>query len=122
MKLLLAVACAGALGTLCRYGVTLLPWTIRFPCATLFVNLLGALLAGFLYAWLNARFPDYARCLPVLFIGFFGAFTTFSTLMLDVAKMLDAGQVGLAMLDLLAQTTLGLVCAWGGMLIGKQLA
>ena len=120
IKTLCAIALAGAAGTLCRYGVTLLPWTGKYPCGTLCVNLAGALLAGFCYGFLNARCPEHAKYFPILFVGFFGAFTTFSTFMLDTAKLLDSSG-GLAFLNLAVQNVFGLALAAGGMVLGRHL-
>lgn len=121
MKLSFAIILAGAVGTLCRYGIMQIPWGAKFPYGTLAVNLLGAFLAGLCYILLKSRCPDYAQYSPVLFIGFFGAFTTFSTFMLDTAKYLEAGHCGLAFLNLVLQNGLGLACAFLGILLAKKL-
>lgn len=121
MKQFLALALAGMAGTLCRYGVTLLPWPKGFAYGTLAVNLAGAFLAGFCFCWLHGKYPQYAEWFPVLFVGFFGAFTTFSTFMLDSAKYLDAGHWGLFMLNLCLQNGLGLAMALSGMLLARRM-
>ena len=43
-----AVAAGGAVGAVLRYMISLLPFRGEFPTATLIVNLLGALVIGFI--------------------------------------------------------------------------
>lgn len=121
MRQLIALAVAGMAGTLCRYGITQIPWPKDFAYGTLAVNLMGAFLAGFCFIWLNGKYPQYASWFPVLFIGFFGAFTTFSTFMLDSAKYLTAGNYGLFALNLCLQNSLGLACALAGIILARKL-
>lgn len=121
MKQLVALLIAGLFGTLCRYGITQIPWPKGFAYGTLAVNLLGAFLAGFCYIWLNAKLPQYAAWFPVVFIGFFGAFTTFSTFMLDSAKYLTAGNYGLFAANIVLQNVLGIGCVLGGIAMAKTM-
>jgi len=121
MKYFLSILVAGCVGTLCRYGITRLPMEGKFPYSTFAVNLFGSFLAGFCYIFLKTRYQEYAHYFPALFIGFFGAFTTFSTFMLDTAKYLESGHCGMAFLNIVLQNALGLLCVWCGMLVGKQM-
>lgn len=121
MKQILAILLAGMFGTLCRYGVTQLPWPRGYSYGTLAVNLLGAFLAGFCLPWLNTRFPQHAAWFPVLFVGFFGAFTTFSAIMLDSVRFLNAGNYGLFSLNLMLQNGFGLLCAIGGIMLSRRM-
>lgn len=120
MKHFFLLALAGMLGTLCRYGITQIPWPKGFAWGTMAVNLLGAFLAGICYVWLNGKYPQYAAWFPVLFIGFFGAFTTFSTFMLDSAKYLSAGNYGLFGMNICLQNILGILCVLGGMFLSRK--
>ena len=61
------------------------------PLGTLFCNLLGGYLAGFIAAFLLER-PELAALRPLLVTGFLGALTTFSTFSLEVVQFLDAGR------------------------------
>ncbi|HXJ94273.1 MAG TPA: CrcB family protein [Terriglobia bacterium] len=83
MRVLLLLVVFGSIGTLARYG---LQGVIQyragsaFPAGTLMVNLLGCFLLGGIgqYSLMHIAVPADWRI--GLTVGFFGAFTTFSTL------------------------------------------
>lgn len=88
-----------------------------WPWATLAANLAGALLLG----WTVTRLPPASYRRPFLGIGVCGALTTFSTLQLELLRMLDAGSWTLALLYAvvslvggLAAVRLGIAIARGG--------
>lgn len=60
-----------------------------FPFGTLAVNLSGCLFIGVLHGFGESRLGPHGRLL--LMTGFCGAFTTFSTWMLESSVMLDRG-------------------------------
>lgn len=125
LKLLAAVALAGAAGTLLRFccirlGTVLT--TNAFPWSTLIVNVAGAFAAGAVCSLIRGRFPQLTPLLPVVLLGFLGAFTTFSTYALECAELLQRGAAGRAMLNLLLQNALGILAAWGGLVAGGRFA
>lgn len=80
------VMAGGALGSLARLVMSdaLLRQLGRgFPWGTLCVNLLGALLAGFLMTWLHERGSDHPLLRAFLIVGLMGGLTTFSSMMLE---------------------------------------
>ncbi len=85
---LLAVGLGGGLGAICRYGISLLPLKSSFPLATLFTNLLGALLIGFV-AGLASRDVLSSRANLFWRTGVCGGFTTFSTFSLETLRLLE---------------------------------
>jgi CrcB protein len=94
-----AVAVGGALGSMARHWVSseiahrvgrVVPW------ATFIVNVVGAFLVGYFVTRLQERLPLSAYRRPFLGTGFCGALTTFSTMQLELLRMLDGSHVALA--------------------------
>jgi CrcB protein len=121
MKVILAIGLAGAFGAVLRYGcvrgVALLG--CAFPWGTLLVNCVGAFLAGLCFILAKERWDTF--WVTVCFVGFLGAFTTFSTFALESVRLGMEGQVVKAMGNVLLQNVSGLLAAWGGMVIAKGL-
>ncbi len=95
---LLAIACGGALGALARVGVAEgLPTTVgEWPWATFAVNILGAAMLGYFVTRLQERLPVSTLRRPLLATGLCGAFTTFSTVQIELLKMADRHDYRLA--------------------------
>ncbi|MGH2884600.1 MAG: fluoride efflux transporter CrcB, partial [Solirubrobacteraceae bacterium] len=93
-----AIFAGGCVGAVARAElVQALPFHPgSWPWATSLVNLVGALLLGYLTTRLQERLPVSAYRRPLLGTGLCGALTTFSTMQLEILRMLDAGHVGLA--------------------------
>lgn len=91
----LALIFGGALGTAARFSLS--SWTQtqvsgRIYSGTLAVNLLGCFLIGFFYVIGYQRQALSQTALAFLVIGFCGAFTTFSTYVLEFHKLSEQGQ------------------------------
>jgi CrcB protein len=69
----------------------------HWPWATFAVNVVGAMLLGYFTTRLQERLPPSAYRRPLLGTGFCGALTTFSTMQLELLRMLDADHVWLAL-------------------------
>lgn len=96
-SLLLAVVMGGFLGTLARYGIARLLAGVggAWPLGTFAVNLVGAFALGLLLHTLSGLGPDAGRLRWFRLVagtGFLGAFTTYSTLAMDVVGGLTAPQ------------------------------
>ncbi|MGX4763077.1 fluoride efflux transporter FluC [Holzapfeliella sp. JNUCC 72] len=78
----------GAIGGICRYFIGQGLMLNGFPIATLITNLIGAFL---LPIW-NDRQKERPLLKEVIGVGFFGAFTTFSSAMLDTLTLIIRGQ------------------------------
>ncbi|MFH0753613.1 MAG: fluoride efflux transporter CrcB [Candidatus Omnitrophota bacterium] len=85
----------GLVGTIARYGLAGFISTrmgAGFPWGTLAVNLVGCFVIGFLDIIFEKKFllsPNYRL---LLMTGFCGAFTTFSTLILETSNLLKENE------------------------------
>lgn len=79
----------------------------QWPWATFAVNIVGAFLLGYFTTRLQERLPLSAYRRPLLGTGFCGGLTTFSTMQVELLKMLDAGDVALALAYAAASVTAG---------------
>jgi CrcB protein len=96
-------------------------WPSAFPWGTLAVNLSGTLILGFLFALTIERGVLPASSRAPLMIGFLGAYTTFSTLMLESWRLVEDGAVGIAVANIVGSCVLGLVAVFIGLAIGRAL-
>ncbi|MBS4150256.1 fluoride efflux transporter CrcB [Pseudomonadota bacterium DY0742] len=122
MRMLLAVALGGIVGTLMRFGISLWvsnQWPRHFYFATLTVNLAGCLIIGFLYAHFLARPEVSPELRGALIIGFLGSLTTFSSFSLDSLRLLESGQVLTALLYTSGSVVGGLLAAWAGLALAR---
>ena len=120
---LLYLGLAGAAGTLARYGLSGLVGRsvgTTFPWGTAAVNLLGCLFFGLLWAFFEDRLAVSGQVKMILFVGFFGAFTTFSTFAFETCQLLDDSQWLWAAGNFLLQM-LGLTAVMVGLTVGKWL-
>lgn len=107
-----AIFLGGALGTLIRAGLVeaLGDGAPGWPWATFAVNAAGAFLLGYLVT----RLPPATRHRPLLTTGFCGGLTTFSTLQVELLKMLEAGRLGVALGYVAASLLAGMLGVWLG--------
>jgi CrcB protein len=85
------LAIAGAIGTICRYGLAGLVQRIcgaSFPWGTLTVNAVGCLLFGVVWTLAEERLVISGQVRFVALTGFMGAFTTFSTFAFETGEFL----------------------------------
>jgi CrcB protein len=96
---LAAIFAGGFLGAVARAELAqALPYeTGQWPWATFIVNIAGALLLGYFTTRLQERLPLSAYRRPFLGTGLCGGLTTFSTMQLELLRMLDDDRVALAL-------------------------
>ena len=116
----LAIAVGGALGSVARHGVNVAVshrWPfMRFPLATLIVNVVGCLIIGLLAGLvMSERIALRFYWREFLFVGILGGFTTFSTFGLDTITLARTQSLGPAFGNVIAHVGLGLLAVWLGM-------
>ena len=116
-----AIAAGGSLGTLARYGIgRALGGSGRsFPWSTFVVNMAGSFLLGLIVTLVVERWPPTRYVRPFVVIGFCGGFTTFSTMVVDVAQRGQHGQIGLAAGYLTTSVVAGVGAAVLGMAVAR---
>lgn len=116
----LAVAVGGVLGTGLRLAVdAALPHgPADLPLGTLLVNIAGAFALGVLVARVWPTAPDWLRA--GLGAGLLGSFTTFSALTLATVELVDAGELGRAVLNVAVSLVGGLAAAALGIRLGSR--
>lgn len=114
---LAAIFAGGMLGALARTGLSeaVAHAPGAWPWATFAVNLLGACLLG----WTVTRLPLASYGRPFVGIGVCGALTTFSTLQLELLRMLDEGAWILALGYVAASLAGGLAAVRLGMALAR---
>ncbi|HWH01844.1 MAG TPA: CrcB family protein [Pilimelia sp.] len=114
---LLAIAAAGALGAVARYGVGVLAGPSGWPWPTLAINVAGSFLAGLLVEYGAVRLP--ATLATAVTVGFLGAFTTYSAFSVQTVALLRAGRGGAALGYVLLTLVLGLAAAAAGVRLAQ---
>ncbi|MEW8972510.1 MAG: CrcB family protein [Mesobacillus sp.] len=108
------VALGGMAGALSRFGVQkVIPQTV-LPAATLTVNLLGSFLLG----WIVGQ-GIHGNLYLFAATGFMGSFTTFSTLNVDLVKLINNKQSKTIVVYVISTYIGGLICAAAGLFMGK---
>lgn len=116
----LAVAVGGALGVGLRYAVVV-RYPVDpggFPWPTLVVNLSGAFVLGLVLTLFVERLPSSRHRRALLCTGLLGAYTTFSTVAVELATLLVDGYVATAA----GYATVTLAAGLGAALLGSALA
>ena len=119
---LILIGVGGAAGAVARYLVdgwvsALAPGA--FPWGTLIVNLSGAFALGLLFGLATERAVLPPEIRAPLMIGFLGAYTTFSTLMLESWRLVEDGSIGLALANLVGSSVLGILAVIGGLALAR---
>ncbi|GAA0070890.1 fluoride efflux transporter CrcB [Clostridium sardiniense] len=118
--LVLIVGCGGFIGAATRYIISDF-FTRNFknpiPYGTLIVNVVGAILIGFI---VQLSLADLVSPKAKLFIttGVFGGLTTFSTFSLESITLITNGKIHLGILNLFLNLFLSLI----GVVIGQSVA
>jgi CrcB protein len=122
---ILLIALGGAAGAVGRFALdSFISERLggEFPFGTLVINVSGSFVIGLLFALAVERAVLPSGIRGPAMIGFVGAYTTFSTLMLESWRLAEDGAIALALVNLVGSSLLGIVAVVAGLLIGRALA
>ena len=116
---LAAIFAGGFLGTIARAALaqSLAVRPDQWPWATFAVNILAALVLGVVITRYQERLPSRTPGRAFLGTGFCGALSTFSTMMLELLRMIDGAHWVLA----LGYTGASVACGLGAVLLSSRL-
>jgi CrcB protein len=124
-RLVVVVALGGAVGTAARWALTSAVGTSAtgWPTATFVENLLGSFLLGALLEALLRRGLESRRGRLVRLgagTGVLGGFTTFSSLAIEMERLIAAGQVTMSLLYGALSVLLGLLLCLAGIALAAR--
>jgi len=122
---IIAIMFGGSLGALARFWVSTSineRLSGAFPYGTLTVNVLGSFLMGFLAMWLVEHLSLNPLIRLAIFVGFLGAFTTFSTFSMETLNLFEEGLAGHALLNMFVNVIFSVLAVWLGVMLGKTLS
>jgi fluoride exporter len=123
MARILAIASAGAVGSLARYWLSALVqrWTgSPFPWGTFAVNIMGSFLFGLIWTLAEERLVISSETRIILLTGFMGAFTTFSTFAFETGIYVRDSRWPMVFANIAAQIVIGIAAMLIGMGVGRQ--
>jgi fluoride exporter len=109
-----AIFVGGAAGALLRVwlGMRFTAGAPGWPWVTFAINLSGSVALAYFATRLQERLPQSTYRRPLLGTGFCGAYTTFSTMQVEILKMLDHDRYGLAVGYAAASLVGGYLAIW----------
>jgi fluoride exporter len=111
------VMLGGATGSLARYVVgTAIMNRVggRFPLGTVFINITGSFLIGFLMTLLTERLNPHPFWRLLLVVGFLGGYTTFSSFEWETLGLVRDGGRWLGLINVIGSVVLGYIAVWLG--------
>ncbi|HBR14014.1 MAG TPA: fluoride efflux transporter CrcB [Candidatus Omnitrophica bacterium] len=119
---ILALAIGSLAGGFARYYMAGFVYRIfgsSFPYGTLAVNLTGCFLIGIFSSFADKKFLIGPGGRLLLMIGFCGAFTTFSTFMLETANLIRDGETWRAFWNITLSVIVGFLVFRLGIVLGE---
>lgn len=125
MDRVLWISIGAVLGANARYWLGVWAarrWGTAFPWGTLIINLSGSFLLGLFMTLVTGRYPVDPHWRLLVTVGFFGAYTTFSTFTYESINLFLKGQWLAGLLNVVGSAVLGLLAAGIGVYLGKALS
>lgn len=124
METMLLVGLGGFIGANARYLIS--TWAAEqfgrlFPWGTLIINVSGSMLLAAFLAWAANRTALDPRVRLFLAVGFFGAYTTFSTFANESIALVQAGDWVGAVANVLGTNAACLMGVFVGLAVGARL-
>ncbi len=123
MKLILAIACGGAVGAVARHFTSsqvMKLMGLGFPYGTLTVNIVGSFVLGVLVEIMALRWQVGPELRAFLVVGLLGGYTTFSAFSLDTVLLIERGTYGPAALYVLANMVISVAGLFAGLMVMRQ--
>ncbi|WP_246000759.1 fluoride efflux transporter CrcB [Brevibacillus panacihumi] len=117
-----AVAVGGAIGSLFRYGLSLLANQPGWPLGTWLANVLGSFCIGMFAVWGKERGLLSPEWYLLFATGVMGGFTTFSTFSLEVVGFWGEGHYWRGIMYLSASVIAGLLSCGAGIWLARQVS
>lgn len=131
MTKLICVLLGGAVGTGCRYGLSLFIQSVGngqnadgktpFPYATFLINVTGSFVIGLLAELFSVKVPVSPVIRAALITGVLGGYTTFSSFSLETLSLLRDGKWLPACVNAVGSVVLGLLAVWLGVRLAQIL-
>jgi CrcB protein len=124
LKTIIYIALGGGLGSVLRYLTSVVMNKYvqsSFPYATFATNVLGCLLIGIFFGYLEKQNGISQDLKFFLITGLCGGYTTFSTFSHENVELLQNNQILTTFLYISFSVFIGLMATWFGLVIAKSI-
>ena len=124
MRTTLVIGLAGALGAVSRHQLESFVnrhWGDAFPWGTFAVNVSGSFVLGALVGVFARRLDVPLWLQAGATVGFLGAYTTFSTLSLQVYRSTATGNLAVALANAVGSLLAGVLALYAGIVLARAL-
>lgn len=123
MQTIISIALGGAIGAVLRFLLSRFIGNSNmtiFPLGTFIVNIIGCFFIGILYTIFDKILVS-SEFRAFLLIGLIGAFTTFSTFVLETFNLFQDKEIFIGLLNVILSNLIGFICLFLGIIIARLL-